>query len=98
MKIRNGFVSNSSSSSFIIKNGKHLYTIGQVQTSMECLIDFYNSWYGLHNSPEEISYDVFDVEFSGEDITIDETGSNSIPYELYDLIGYKYCTSAKRES
>jgi len=55
MKIRNGFVSNSSSSSFIIKNktSKNLTLVDFVEENPQ-LVDEWNKYYNYNNTFDEL--------------------------------------------
>jgi hypothetical protein len=111
MKIRNGFVSNSSSSCFICgEYGGDNYSVEATIEALQKMVDFQNSFKGLHQSFEDIfetpRYATEeDVEFlvdwgnSREDIEgkllIFSAEDNSISYDLFELIESKF--SARRQ-
>ena len=97
MKIRSGFVSNSSSASFIVGSDK---TIKQVEKILKRIVSGYNIMTG-----ESYSEDMFDVFIAGNetvkmfaDYNVDKKyvkdhiiimgngGDNSIPYDMFDMI------------
>lgn len=63
MKIRNGFVSNSSSSSFVI--GKYFMTFDQIEDFRGLIKKIYDVRDNEHESPDGITYD-------GEIVAYDE--------------------------
>ena len=109
MKIRTGFISNSSSSCFICGvYGENEYNIEEMIPILQEMLDFYNKM-------EETQYhfdDVFEVPRVATEEDIDHvsdfmnvpsmhgkiiimsTGDNSIPYELFEFIETKF--NAKR--
>ena len=79
MKIRNGFVSNSSSSSFVCNTGLHA---GEVEFKLGRMLDMYNELFETNLLFDEI----FAVYQTGHAVTIRSVYDNSIPFELFDLI------------
>ena len=100
MKIRNGFVSNSSSSSFVIDDKN--CDIDEVELFMEKLSEFYKENFesDYHNpdsySVDKISKQDIDDEYSSYNdddlnkIVIHETSDNSFPSSYEDLICEKF--------
>ncbi len=104
MKIRNGFVSNSSTSSFICTTKESNTTI---EAKLEQLLEFYNEWEGKDYKFK----DVFKIlKITKEKIRdlkenwnynipkhatfiIEGADDNSIPYELFDFIVSKFNAS-----
>jgi hypothetical protein len=103
MKIRNGFVSNSSSSSFICSTDMR---ICEVRRMLEKLLDMHNEFMN-----EDLSFDdVFRQPFIADEaytkgewaghyryiadskgkVIIESAGDNSIPYEMFDYIEEKF--------
>ena len=106
MKIRSGFVSNSSSSSFVV-NKTVTIDPSQVKELLTKLLTFYTEWTGERLSFEEVFDDPFVAtkeyvdEFNRDrqgcdhinnpgNVIINSASDNSIPYELYDLIQNKF--------
>ena len=100
MKIRSGFVSNSSSESFICRTKD---SIESVEKQIKKLLSFYNEWEGrnlqykkvyyVQKITEELIEDVKDFEYQvPEDATlaINSVSDNSIPYELFEFIESKF--------
>ena len=98
MKTRTGFVSNSSSSSFVCDTE---LAPGEVAAKLEELIKMYNKLMNKHYDYDSMfeyprigtphtHKDWHDYEPSlrtaGGKIVIDSAGDNTIPYELFDLI------------
>lgn len=95
MKTRNGFVSNSSTSSFVC-NVK--MTSDELEEKLRLLVKFYNEFTGQ----ERVFEDMFEPPFVGSKETVeylgfDEdkclgklivmgVGDNSVPYELHEFI------------
>ena len=102
MKIRNKFVSNSSSSSFIVGGD---YSIEGVKHYLEILLDFYNDFFNAKLSFREVfgdlfiatkeyenrynSYTDYGVNMSGK-IVISSESDNTIPFQLWELIIDKF--------
>ena len=83
MKIRNGFVSNSSSSSFIINTTQHPeYTEEKIKEVIKKIIDTNTELLGLDN------YDVDKLEFLyyEDRIVFSDRHGEVIPSCLYELI------------
>jgi hypothetical protein len=104
MKIRSGFVSNSSSSSFVCKTKM---TVEEVEESLHQLLDFYNEFCGLNLEFDEVFKKPFFPDknfvkemnegwshlynkYSEDKMVIESTDDNSIPYVLFDLIEEKF--------
>lgn len=99
MKLRTGFVSNSSSSSFICETDM---SVDQVREKLVVLLNAHNELFGTSLS----FYEVFDDPFVADDsycnsewadyhrpmreakgkVIIESVGDNSIPYEMWRYI------------
>lgn len=100
MKVRNGFVSNSSSSSFIC--GDNDLSVEKVKEKLKILLDFYNTFYdrqekfknvfgyiGLSESyHDDDDYDTswYISEIGKDKFVICSNGDNSIPYDIWEFI------------
>ena len=113
MKIRNGFVSNSSSSSFVCKVP---FDSEEVTSALKELVRFYGEWMCEDDHSPEFE-DMFDPYFEQVDGVLPkeesvycnayQTGyleehgtfiirsatSNTVPYELFDLIEKRFDAS-----
>jgi len=101
MKSRNGFVSNSSTTSFIFKLDQ--YNLEQIKLDLKDLLGFYNrftnnnlNYDDVFNGPRIINekeqnslryYDIFNVIGN---VIITSADDNSIPSVLFDLIMERY--------
>lgn len=99
MKIREGFVSNSSSSSFVCSTDM---SVDEVREKLEKMVEFLNDFNDGFLTFDDVFRDPFiaDEEYcSGEwadyyptiknskgKMIIESAGDNSIPYEMFDLI------------
>lgn len=101
MKIRNGFVSNSSSSSFICSTKLNL---DQVKNKLDIMVEMYNRLYNAKETFDdmfEYPYVISKTNIEGYkerisyfgggsvsigDIIIDSAGDNSIPWMLHTAI------------
>ena len=106
MKIRKGFVSNSSSSCFICgKWGTCKYNIEEIIEILKKILDFYNDLEGANTSFENMfetpriatKADIDDLKYwdvPKSDVEykllIYSDSDNSIPYMLFDLIQQKF--------
>ena len=102
MKIRNRFVSNSSSSSFIVGSD---HSINEVKTCLKILLKFYNDFFNSTLSFESVFGDLFiatqeyenryndytdcGINMSGK-IVIPSESDNTIPFQLWELIIDKF--------
>lgn len=99
MKIRQGFVSNSSSSSFVCNTN---LSIDEVKEKLKSLLEFYNEFckedlefdkifgfIGLSQDKCEDS-DYYTDEIGKDKFVICSKNDNSIPYELWDFIEKKF--------
>ena len=104
MKMRSGFVSNSSSSSFVCQTKM---TIKEVEEALHQLLNFYNEFSGenlkfnkvfkkpfyptkefVKNMNENWGHLYYD--YSEDKMVIESTDDNSIPYALFNLIEEKF--------
>jgi len=106
MKIRTGFISNSSTSCFICARwGKSEYNIKEITKILQQMLDFYNDIEGAELSfdevfkkPKKATKDDFELlsyyDVSEKDIKgktlIYGEDDNSIPYMLHGLIEAKF--------
>ena len=105
MKIRNGFVSNSSSESFLCRTN---YTVEETKNILQKMLDFYNEIFKIELTFEDVfvmpyistkeyledmkDYDSY-LNFKENDVgrvVIDSMSDNSIPYPLFDMIEEKF--------
>ncbi len=97
MKVRMGFVSNSSSEAFICRTSKGLR---QIETELRVLLEFYNDFldhnhkfievfdFPRHITPDD-SKEFKDYNYRvgrNASIVIRSADDNSIPYSLFELI------------
>ena len=103
MKIRQGFVSNSSSSSFVCSTG---LSIGQVKEKLKMLLEFYNEFNNQSYEFKDVfgfigksqnrykndkeSSDWYTDEVGKGKLVICSNGSNSIPYDIWEFIESKF--------
>lgn len=104
MKVRSGFVSNSSSSSFVCNT---TMTIKDVEKTLHQLLDFYNEFFNENLKFDEVFKKPFYptkefvkhmneewghlyYDYSEDKMVIESTDDNSIPYALFDLIEKKF--------
>jgi len=102
MKLRNGFVSNSSSSCFVCNTDM---TVEQVKDKLADLLEVHNEYTSDCLQFDNVFLDPFiaDKNFCEEDwrsdyglgnaegkILIVSTSDNSIPYEMFDYIESKF--------
>ena len=80
MKERNGFVSNSSSSSFIISPEK--FCIQDIETSIKVMLDLMNEF-----QDEEYKFDdLFQITTDKNGIVVSDWCDNSIPYFIGEFL------------
>lgn len=105
MKIRTGFISNSSSSSFLCK-GK--FTPEEAKVILQKMLDFYNNIWNSNETFEDVFEEPglgtqgdlilyvenWEIDVTEEDVIghliISSCNDNSIPYELFDIIESKF--------
>lgn len=87
MKTRKGFVSNSSSSSFIINEDMTVEQAREIMEKLEqALPELIGTWI-----IEEVSPYWYDEQYNGR-FAVKSIGDNSIPYYLFDIIEEKLNT------
>lgn len=103
MKIRTGFVSNSSSEAFVCNSG---HSIKETKIILQEIITFYNKmfeedldFYDVFEDPKIVTKEDIDMlkdyghKAKPEDYTsviIYSAGSNSVPYTMFDIIDKKF--------
>jgi len=103
MKIRNGFVSNSSSCSFVCQTK---YTLKETKKILQKMLNSYNDTFNENNKFEDVFGKLYigdtntDIEFKKwgqnphakikEKIIIDSKSDNTIPWSIMKLIEEKF--------
>ena len=102
MKIRKGFVSNSSTSSFIVSK----YNVHYVRNNLMHLMDFFNEYFEMDYKFDDL-FNIFNIDDNYktemEDwgyivpkdakTIIESTDDNSIPHLMFELIEQKFNTT-----